>query len=121
MYSPSSPSPKPSSRGINIAWCFLSLIEVLLAARFILKLYDARPIPGLTSVIYALTDVIAAPVLFVVVAPMLSLFHMTHVPLPGGIFEWTTLLAMFIYWLTAAGLSVMFRPIPGKGSQPVQG
>jgi hypothetical protein len=90
----SSSSTKPLYRGTQIVWFLLGLLEALLAFRFVLKLMGANPTAGFTSFIYAVTWPFAAP--------FLTVFKMTTVQ--GSIFEWTTLLAMLVYWLIAAGI-----------------
>ncbi len=94
MDSYNSPTTKPLFKGTQIVWYFLSLLEVLLAFRFVLKLMGANLGAGFTRLIYALT--------WLFTAPFLAVFPMTTVL--GSIFEWTTLLAMFVYWLAAAGI-----------------
>lgn len=94
MDSSNSPSTKPLYRGTQIVWYLLCLLEVLLAFRFVLKLLAANPAAGFTSFIYGAT--------YIFTAPFLSVFHMSRVA--GSIFEWTTLLAMLVYWVIAFGI-----------------
>lgn len=98
MDSFNSPSTKPLYRGTQIVWYVLGLIEVLLAFRFVLKLLGANPDAGFTALIYGVTYVFAAP--------FISVFRMTQVA--GSVFEWTTLLAMFVYWVVAVGIIKLF-------------
>jgi hypothetical protein len=98
MDSFNSPSTKPLYRGTQIVWYLLGLVEVLLAFRFVLKLLGANSAAGFTSFIYGVTYIFAAP--------FLSVFHMTQVF--GSIFEWTTLLAMLVYWIVAFGIIKLF-------------
>jgi len=93
-----SPSTKPLFRGTQIVWYLLSLLEVLLAFRFVLKLMGANPGAGFTSFIYGLT--------WPFTAPFLAVFQKTTVL--GSIFEWTTLLAMLVYWLIALAIVRLF-------------
>jgi hypothetical protein len=95
MDSYNSPTTKPIYRGTQIVWYILGLLEVLLAFRFALKLLGANPAAGFTSFIYAVTYIFAAP--------FLTVFRVTYVE--GSIFEWTTLLAMLVYLIIAAGIS----------------
>ena len=88
---------KPIYRGTQIVWYILGVIELLLAFRFVLKLLGANPEAGFSSFIYGLTYVIAAP--------FLTVFRITNIE--GSIFEWTTLLAMLVYWVIAVGLIKM--------------
>ncbi|HLC49686.1 MAG TPA: YggT family protein [Candidatus Andersenbacteria bacterium] len=90
----SSGSTKPLYRGTQIVWYLLGLLEILLAFRFILKLTGANPLAGFTSFIYGVT--------YVFTAPFLSVFRITRIE--GSIFEWTTLLAMLVYWIVAMGI-----------------
>src|ERR1044071_9368006 len=94
----SSPTTKPLYRGTQIVWYLLGLLEILLAFRFILKLLAANPAAGFTRVIYGATYIFAAP--------FLNVFRITRVS--GNIFEWTTLLAMVVYFLVAWGIIKMF-------------
>lgn len=94
MDSYNSPSTKPLYRGTQIVWYILGLIEILLAFRFVLKLLGANAAAGFTSFIYGVTYIFSAP--------FLSVFRITKVA--GSVFEWTTLLAMFVYWVIAFGI-----------------
>ncbi|MES2985631.1 MAG: YggT family protein [Patescibacteria group bacterium] len=90
-----SPTTKPIYRGTQVVWYILGIIEVLLAFRFVLKLLGANAAAGFTSFIYNVTYIFAAP--------FLSVFRSTRV-VEGSVFEWTTLLAMVVYWVVAAGI-----------------
>ncbi len=93
-----SPRTKPLYRGTQIVWYILGLIEVLLAFRFLLKLLGANPGAGFTSFIYGVTHIFAAP--------FLNVFRISQVA--GKVFEWTTLLAMLVYWIVALGIIKLF-------------
>jgi hypothetical protein len=69
-------------------------VEATLILRFVLKLFGANPQAGFTSFIYAITNFL--------VAPFLKVFGVTQVL--GSVFEWTTLLAMLIYWVVALAI-----------------
>ena len=94
MDSSNSPSTKPLYRGTQIVWYILGLVEILLAFRFVLKFLAANPGAGFSSFIYDVTYVFAAP--------FLSVFHITQIA--GSVIEWTTILAMFVYWVVAYGI-----------------
>src|SRR3989339_1919361 len=98
MDSSNSPSTKPLYRGTQIVWYLLGLLAVLLAFRFVLKLLGANPSAGFSSFIYGIT--------YIFTAPFLSVFGMSKVS--GSIFEWTTLLAMFVYGVIAYGIIKLF-------------
>jgi uncharacterized protein YggT (Ycf19 family) len=85
---------KPLYRVTQIVWYVLGLIEVLMAFRFVLRLLGANPAAGFTNFIYGVT--------YVFVEPFLNVFRITRVE--GSVFDWTTLLAMFVYWLIGLGI-----------------
>jgi hypothetical protein len=93
-----SESTKPLFRGVQIVWYVLGILEVLLAFRFFLKLAGANPYAGFTQIIYTITYPFAAP--------FLDVFRISVVE--GKVFEWTTLLAMVVYWLIALAISHLF-------------
>ena len=98
MDSFNSPTTKPLYRGTQIVWYVLGLLEVLLAFRFLLKLFGANPAAGFSKFIYGVTYIFAAP--------FINVFHITQVA--GSVFEWTTILAMLVYWLVAVGVIKLF-------------
>ena len=93
-----SPRNRPLYRGVQIVWYILGVLEVLLVFRFLLKLFGANPGAGFTDFIYTLSYPFAAP--------FLNVFRITSVE--GSVFEWTTLLAMVVYWILALGISKLF-------------
>lgn len=93
-----SPTTKPLFKGTQIVWYILSVLEVLFAFRFVLKLLGANPLAGFTSFIYAITRPF--------VSPFLAVFSKTTVQ--GSILEWTTLLAMLVYWMIAIAIVRLF-------------
>ncbi len=100
----STPRVKPLYRGTQIVWYILDVLELLLVFRFFLRLLGANPNAGFTQLIYSATYPFAQP--------FLNVFKVTRVA--GATFEWTTLLAMFVYWLIAWGivrLLVMNKPV----------
>lgn len=93
-----SKSTKPLYRGTQVAWYLLGTIEILLAFRFALKLFGANPGAGFTEFIYGVTYMFAAP--------FLNVFGISQVA--GSVIEWTTILAMFVYWVIALGIIRLF-------------
>lgn len=89
---------KPLYRGTQIVWYVLGLVEALMVFRFALKLLAANTAAGFTAFIYGVTHIF--------VAPFNSVFQITQVE--GSIFEWTTLLAMLVYWLVAWAVVRLF-------------
>lgn len=98
MDSSTSPSTKPLYRGTQIVWYLLGILEILLTFRFILKLLGANATAGFTSFVYGATHIFTAP--------FLTVFRVTKIA--GNIFEWTTLLAMLVYWIVALGIVKLF-------------
>ncbi len=104
MDSSVSPRTKPLYRGTQIVWYIVGLLEALLAFRFILKLLAANPNAGFSEFIYSVTYPFAAP--------FLNVFKVARVE--GSVLEWTTLLAMLVYWLIAWAiirLFIMSKPV----------
>ena len=91
MDSSNSARTKPLYRGTQIVWYVLGVLEALLAFRFVLKLLAANSSAGFSSLIYSVTQPF--------IIPFVSVFHQTR--MVGSVMEWTTLLAMFVYWLIA--------------------
>ena len=93
-----SESSKPLYRGAQVVWYSLSVIEALLAGRFILKLLQANPEATFTNIVYTLSSIFTLP--------FVAVFQNNRVA--GSVFEWTTLLAMLVYWLLALGIIKLF-------------
>ncbi|MGE5583465.1 MAG: YggT family protein [Bacillota bacterium] len=99
-----SPRIKQLYRGTQIIWYITSILQALLAFRFILKFLGANPEAGFSSFIYKISSPFAAP--------FLNVFGLTQVD--SSVFEWTTLLAMLVYWLIAwaiVKLLLMGKPV----------
>jgi hypothetical protein len=95
---------RPLYRSTQITWYVFYAIETLLLFRFLLRLLAANPNAGFTEFIYAVS--------YPFVAPFLYVFRATTVA--SSTFEWSTLLAMLVYWVLAWGivrLIVMNKPI----------
>jgi len=104
MDATSSPRTQPLYRGTQAVWFIFGIIEALLAFRFLLKFLGANPAAGFTNFIYGITAPFASP--------FLNVFQITRVE--GSVIEWTTLLAMLVYWVVALGiikLLVMGKPV----------
>jgi hypothetical protein len=98
MDSSNSSTTKPLFRGTQVVWYVVGILEVLLAFRFSLKLLGANAGAGFTDFVYSVSYPFAAP--------FLNVFRITRVE--GSIFEWTTILAMLVYWLIAWGIVKFF-------------
>ena len=81
-------------RTTRIVWYVFYVLEALLAFRFFLKLFAANPAAGFTDVIYSLSAIPLAPFRFV----------FSNNAVGSSVFEWSTLLAMAVYWVVVWGL-----------------
>ena len=88
MDSYNSPTTKPLYRGAQTVWYILGLLEAILAFRFAIKFFAANPAAGFTDFIYTISHPF--------VAPFISVFRNTR--MEGSVMEWTTILAMLVYW-----------------------
>lgn len=91
-------------RTTRIVWYIFYVIEALLLFRFLLKLTGANAQAGFTDFIYSISGIFVAPFRFV--------FGTNSVG--ESVFEWSTLLAMLVYWVIVWGvikLIVMGRDI----------
>jgi len=98
MDSFNSPTTKPLYRGTQIVWYVFGIVEILLLFRFVLKLLAANQGASFTHFVYGVTYIFATP--------FLNVFRVTKIE--GSVFEWTTILAMFVYWIIAIGIIKMF-------------
>jgi hypothetical protein len=73
----------------QVIWYVMYVVEVLLLLRFLMKMIGANPEAGFSQFIYTATYVFAEP--FIAVIPNAST--------GTNVFEWTTLLAILVYWL----------------------
>ena len=99
-----SSSVKPLYRGTQVVWYLLYLIEVLLAFRFLMKLMGANAKAGFTNFVYDFSHPL--------VSPFLNVFSVSSSE--NKIFEWPTLLAIFVYWViayTIIKLIMMGQPV----------
>lgn len=94
MDSYNSPTTKPLFRATQVVWYLFTLLEILLVFRLGLKFAGANPSAGFSSFIYSVTWPFAQP--------FIAVFRTTFVG--NQIFEWTTLLAMVVYYLIAWGI-----------------
>jgi hypothetical protein len=98
MDSSHSPTTKVLYKGTQVVWYVLGFVEIMLLFRFVLKLLAANADAVFTNFIYGITYIFATP--------FLSVFRVRYID--GSIFEWTTLLAMFVYWVLALGIINLF-------------
>lgn len=98
MDSTISPSTQPLYRGTQVVWYIFGVLEALLAFRLFLKLLGANPQAGFSDFIYTIT--------LPFVGPFQSVFQRTITE--GSVIEWTTILAMLVYWIIAEAIIRLF-------------
>jgi len=94
MNSYNSPTTKSLFKSTQIVWYVLSLLEIILAFRFVFKLTGANPDAGFVNFIYSMTLPFITPFSAVFPAKVVE----------SGILEWGTVLAMFVYWMIAIAI-----------------
>jgi len=88
---------------------FATVLEVLLAIRFVLRLIGADPTNLFAGFLYALTDIVLSPFSTLVPSPSLRV---------NQAFEWSTLIAMVIYWLLFWAIIRFLRIIASPSEEP---
>ncbi|HUD44988.1 MAG TPA: YggT family protein [Patescibacteria group bacterium] len=78
----------------QIIWYILSLVEILLVFRVILKALGANPFSGFTSLVYSMSDPLALPFQGILRTNVTA----------GSVFEWSTIIAGIVYLCVAWGL-----------------
>lgn len=91
---------------------FMTVMEVTLAIRFLLKLIGADPTNLFAGFLYALTDIILFP--FNNIVPSAAPTHANQ-----SIFEWSTIIAMAIYWLLFWAVRRFLRILISSPEEPL--
>jgi uncharacterized protein YggT (Ycf19 family) len=91
---------------------FLTVLETVLAIRFLLKLIGADPNNPFAGFLYALT---AIPLL-----PFQGIVNSPSIHLPNQAFEFSTLIAIAIYWLIFYALRRFIRLLVSSPEDPVE-
>lgn len=99
-------------RTYQVVWYILGVIEVLLAFRVFLRLVGANPASGFATFIYTLSEPFAGP--------FAGVLRMSIAPQAGSVMEWSTLLAMVVYWIFAYGLVELLQFIKPVTPQEVE-
>lgn len=83
----------------NVIWYILGLIEVLLAFRFVLKLFGANPTSGFVDFVYSVTGILTMPFdeIFSVTTPETG-------DVVRSVFEPSIIVAAVVYALVAWGI-----------------
>ena len=91
---------------------FLWVLEITLMLRFMLKLIGADPNNLFAGFLYALTDILTFPFLGIVKSP--------SVHPPNQAFEFSTLIAMAVYFLVFFALRRFLRILISGPEEPVE-
>ncbi|MCR4325340.1 MAG: YggT family protein [Patescibacteria group bacterium] len=97
-------------RVTRVLWYVFYALEALLGFRFVLKLFAANPGAGFTDLIYSLSAVPLAPFRLVFGSDTIG----------SSVFEWSTLLAMVVYWVIFWGIVKVFlmsRPVSANKAE----
>lgn len=89
----------------------LSVVEVLIAIRFVLRLFGANAEAGFTKMIYGVSGVF--------MAPFATIFKTQQAG--AAVFDWSALVAIAVYALVAWGLVALIRAVsPREQSETVE-
>ena len=95
----------------GVVWFIFGFIEVLIAIRFVLKMFGANAEAGFARLVYGISDVL--------MAPFSSLFGTQSVS--GSTFEWSALVAIAVYALIAWGIVALIGVVsPRERAETVQ-
>ncbi|MBI2029067.1 YggT family protein [Candidatus Gottesmanbacteria bacterium] len=97
-------------RTYQVIWYVLGMIEVLLIFRITLKALGANPSSGFANLIYALSDPLASP--------FSGIFRITVSE--GAVFEWSTVIAGFVYALIAFGITELLQLVKPTTPEEVE-
>lgn len=97
-------------RSYQIIWYILGVIEVILAFRVILKLLGANAFSGFVSFIYAISGPFALPFSGILGTTVSS----------SSVFEWSTLIAMIVYFIVAYGIVALFQLVKPTNPEEVE-
>lgn len=97
-------------RAYQIIWYIFGFIEIVLAFRFVLKLFGANPEAGFTNFVYAISTPFAGPFLDIFRASTTEGVETT------SYFEWSTLVAAAVYVVITWGIIKLFKL--GKPTNP---
>ena len=95
----------------RVVWYVFGLIDVIIAIRFLLKLFGANAGAGFVQMVYGVSGVF--------MAPFNAIFNATVVS--RATFEWSALVAIAIYTLIAWGIVVLIRAVsPREKPETIQ-
>jgi hypothetical protein len=94
-----------------VVWFVAGVIEVFIAARFVLKMLGANAEAGFVKLVYGVSDIF--------MAPFTAIFGTSRVA--GARLEWSALLAIAVYALIAWGVVALIGAVsPRDHAQTVE-
>jgi len=90
---------KPLTYATRVVWFVASLVETLLIIRLLLKLFGANTDAPFTQLVYVLSNPL--------ITPFSRVFSDNLIQ--SSIIEWTTVLALFVYWAIAFSVSKLLH------------
>lgn len=97
-------------RTYQVIWYILGVIEILLTFRVVLKMLGANVSSPFVSLIYIVSDPLAAP--------FSGIFGVSTNP-TGALFEWSTLVAMAVYAVVAYAIMQLMQMLKPTTPQEV--
>lgn len=97
-------------RSYQVIWYVLSVVEVLLIFRIVLKALGANPFSGFVSLVYAITDPLALPFQGILRTSVSG----------GNVIEWSTVIAAAVYLLLAYGLVALLQFLKPVSQEEVE-
>ena len=97
-------------RSYQVIWYVLSVVEVLLIFRIVLKALGANPFSGFVSFVYAITDPLALPFQGILRSSVSG----------GNVVEWSTIIAAAVYLLLAYGLVALLQFLKPVSQEEVE-
>lgn len=97
-------------RTYQVIWYILGIIEVVLTFRILLKFLGASTSSGFTNFIYAISNPFALPF-----AGILGVTGISEM-----ILEWSTLIAMVVYFVVAYGIVAFFQLVKPTDAEEVE-
>lgn len=97
-------------RAYQLIWYLLGVFETILLFRFAFKLLGANPGSPFVRFIYSISSAL--------IYPFRTIFPQTNVE--GSVFEWTSLVAIVVYFVVAYGLVHLFQIIKPVSKKEVE-
>src|SRR5450756_710274 len=83
----------------RVVYWVVGVVDVIIGARFVLRLLGANPSAGFTKLVYQVSTALISPFLAVFPTPRVQ----------GSAFDWSALLAIVVYALAAWGIVALMH------------